>query len=120
FDEKSASLRGRAVRRLGAIVLDERPLQFKPDEQSAVALAEGIARLGIERLPWSAEQRRTLDRIRFVRRHEGAAWPDLSTEKLAETAAEWLSPSLSGRTSLAQISADDLAGALRALIPHDL
>jgi ATP-dependent helicase HrpB len=120
FDEKSASLRGRAVRRLGAILLDERPLQFKPDEQSAVALAEGIARLGLERLPWSAEQRRTLDRVRFMRRHEGDAWPDLSNDKLVETAAEWLAPSLAGRTSLAQISADDLAGALRALIPHDL
>jgi len=120
FDEKSASLRGRAVRRFGAIVLDERPLQLKPDEQSAVALAEGIARLGLERLPWSAEQRRTLDRVRFLRRHEGDAWPDLSEETLAATAAEWLAPSLTGRTSLAQISADDLAGALRSLIPHDL
>ncbi|HEX5779769.1 MAG TPA: ATP-dependent helicase HrpB [Xanthobacteraceae bacterium] len=120
FDEKSASLRGRAVRRLGAIVLDERPLQLKPDEQSAVALAEGIARLGIDRLPWSAEQRRALDRVRFMRRHEGEAWPDLSDDSLAETAADWLAPSLVGRTSLAQISGDDLASALHALTPHDL
>jgi ATP-dependent helicase HrpB len=120
FDEKSASLRGRAVRRLGAIVLDERPLQLKPDKQSAVALADGIARLGLHRMPWSAEQRRTLDRVRFMRRHEGDAWPDLSDETLAASAAEWLAPSLHGRTSLAKISADDLAGALRTLIPHDL
>jgi ATP-dependent helicase HrpB len=120
FDEKSASLRGRAVRRLGAIVLDERPLQLKPDEQSAFALAEGIARLGLDRLPWSGEQRRTLDRVRFMRRHEGDVWPDLSDEALRKSTAEWLAPPLAGRTSLAQISTDDLAAALRTLIPHDL
>jgi ATP-dependent helicase HrpB len=120
FDEKSASLRGRAVRRLGAIVLDERPLQLQADEQSSIALAEGIARLGLDRLPWSADQRRLLDRVRFMRRHEGDAWPDLSEAYLTDSVAEWLAPALAGRTSLAQISADDLARALHALLPHEL
>ena len=120
FDDKSAALRGRAVRRLGAIVLDERPLQLQPDEQSSMALAQGIARLGLDRLPWSADQRRLLDRVRFMRRHEGDAWPDLSETYLTDTVAEWLAPALAGRTSLAQISADDLARALHALVPHEL
>src|SRR5690606_39063904 len=48
------------------------------------------------------------------------AWPDLSEAKLAATVAEWLAPSLTGRTSLAQISADDLASTLGTLLPHDL
>ncbi|MEX0589719.1 MAG: ATP-dependent helicase HrpB [Xanthobacteraceae bacterium] len=120
FDEKSAALRGRAVRRFGAIVLDERPLQLHANEQSAAALAEGIARLGIDRLPWSADQRRSLDRARFMRKHEGDPWPDLSEARLAETAVEWLAPALAGRTSLAQVTADDLARALHRLLPHEL
>jgi ATP-dependent helicase HrpB len=120
FDEKSCSLRGRAVRRLGAILLDERPLAVQPNEQSAAALAEGIARLGLDRLPWSADQRRLLDRARFMRRHEGDPWPDLSEPRLTATAAQWLAPSLVGRTSLAQITADDLARALHLLLPRDL
>ena len=120
FDERSASLRGRAVRRLGAIVLDERPLQLQPDERSSIALADGIARLGIDRLPWSADQRRLLDRVRFMRAHEGETWPDLSEAHLAETAAGWLAPAIFARTSLAQVSGDDLARALQALLPHDL
>lgn len=120
FDEKSASLRGRAVRRLGALVLDERPLQLRTDEQAAAALAEGVARLGLDRLPWSTEQRRLLDRARFMRRQEGDLWPDLAEETLAAAAAEWLAPSLLGRTARSQITGDDLANALRSLLPHDL
>jgi ATP-dependent helicase HrpB len=120
FDEKSASLRGRAVRRLGAIVLDERPLQLQADERSAIALAKGIAGLGLHRLPWSAEQRRLLDRTRFMRAQQGDPWPDLSDETLVATVADWLAPSIAGRTALGQITADDLANALRALLPHVL
>jgi ATP-dependent helicase HrpB len=120
FDERSASLRGRFVRKLGAIILEERPLAITADEQSARVLAEGIARLGLDRLPWSAEQRRLLARARFIRKHEGDRWPDSSAERLAATVADWLAPAITGRTSLAQVTADDLARALKALLPSDL
>ena len=120
FDERSASLRGRAVRRLGAIALGERPLQLQADEESAIALAEGVARLGLARLPWSTDQLRLLDRARSMRKHKGDPWPDLSEARLAAIAAEWLAPALAGRMSLAQITADDLARALHTLLPHDL
>jgi ATP-dependent helicase HrpB len=120
FDEKSASLRGRAVRRLGALVLDERPLAVAPDERSALALAEGIARVGLDRLPLSADQTRLLERARFMRRHEGDAWPDLSDARLGATVGEWLAPAIVGRTSLAQVTADDLSRALHALLSPEL
>jgi ATP-dependent helicase HrpB len=120
FDEKSASLRCGAVRRLGALVLGERPLPVQADEQSSVALAQGIASLGLDRLPWSAGQRQLLDRVRFMRAHEGDPWPDLSEPTLVASAANWLAPALMGRTALKQITADDLALALQALLPRDL
>jgi ATP-dependent helicase HrpB len=120
FDDKSASLRGRFVRRLGALVLDERPLAVAADERSARVLAEGIARLGLDRLPWSGEQARLLDRVRFMRKHEGDRWPDLSPARLTGSAAEWLAPTLTGRTALAQVTADDLARAVKSLVPSDL
>jgi ATP-dependent helicase HrpB len=120
FDEKSAALRGRAIRRLGALILDERPLPLALDEDSARSLAAGVARLGLGRLPWSADQRRLLDRVRFMRTHEGIPWPDLSETRLAATIGEWLAPSLIGRTALSQVTADDLAQALRTLLPSVL
>jgi ATP-dependent helicase HrpB len=114
FDETSASLRGRAVRRFGAIVLDERPLPVKPDAEAAVALAQGMARLGLARLPWSGAQQQLLERARFVH-------PDRFSEaRLLESISEWLAPALIGRTALAQITPEDLADALRALLPRDI
>jgi ATP-dependent helicase HrpB len=55
-----------------------------------------------------------------MRMHEGDAWPDLSEARLAATADEWLAPSLVGRTARSQVTADDLALAVRTLVPPDL
>jgi ATP-dependent helicase HrpB len=81
--------------------------------------AEGIAGLGIGRLPWTKAQAQWRARIGFLRRTD-PSWPDLSDMALAATAGDWLAPAISGRTGLAQIGADDLDQALRALLPWDL
>jgi ATP-dependent helicase HrpB len=52
-----------------------------------------------------------------LRRQEGEAWPDLSDAALTRNAAEWLSGALSGKTSLAQLSADEFTQSLQALLP---
>ncbi|MGB8578826.1 MAG: ATP-dependent helicase C-terminal domain-containing protein, partial [Pseudolabrys sp.] len=51
---------------------------------------------------------------------EGDDWPDLSDEALAVSADDWLAPFLTGKTALSQIGADDLSGALDALISWNL
>src|SRR5262249_13879154 len=117
FDATSASLRARRTRRLGALVLAEQTRPVAPDSESARSLAEGIATIGIRKLPWSKAQLQLRDRVLFLRRAEGDEWPDVSDEALALTAAEWLAPFLTGKTSLQQIGADDLAAALVALLP---
>ena len=55
----------------------------------------------------------------FLAQAEGEAWPDLSDEALAANPA-WLAPFLIGKTRLDEIGADDLAGALDAMLPWDL
>jgi ATP-dependent helicase HrpB len=60
------------------------------------------------------------DRVNFVRRAEGEEWPDLSDEALAATVADWLAPMLVGKTAVSQIGADDLDGALAALLSYKL
>ena len=120
FDATSASLRARRTRRLGSLVLAEqtRPVGF--DSGSARLLAEGIATIGVRKLPWSKAQLQLRNRVMFLRRAEGDEWPDLSDDTLARTAAEWLAPFLTGKTSLQQIGADDLAAMLDALLPWTL
>jgi ATP-dependent helicase HrpB len=120
FDAGSASLRARRSRRLGALVLAEQIKQVAPDADGAKRLAEGIAALGIGRLPWSKAQLQWRDRVQFLRQAEGGEWPDLSSDALARSAADWLAPFLGGKTALAQIGADDLAAALNTLLPWSL
>jgi len=120
FDTDSASLRARRSRRLGVLVLAEQLKPVAPNAENAKQLAEGIAALGIDKLPWSKAQMQLRNRVSFLRRSEGDEWPDLSDNTLARTVAEWLAPFLTGKTALAQIGADDLAAALDALIPWNL
>ena len=124
FDATTASLRARSERRLGAIVLSSEPRAIQPGAASARALAESIARLGIGRLPWSRAQLQLRDRVAFLRaaapEGERDAWPDLSDDTLAATAADWLAPFIEGATRLSDIQADRLGNALDALVPWAL
>ncbi len=119
FDRQSAALRARRRRRLGALVLAEQTLAVPRDEPTALALAGGVLSLGVERLPWSKALRQWRDRVMFLRRAEGEAWPDLSDDSLARD-PEWLAPFLLGKTKLDEIGADDLSEALRASLPWDM
>jgi ATP-dependent helicase HrpB len=120
FDAASASLRARRSRRLGALVLAEQTKPVAPNSDHARLLAEGIATLGIGKLPWSKAQLQLRNRVLFLRRAEGEEWPDLSDAALARTAAEWLASVLTDKTSLAQIFTDDLSAALDILVPWAL
>jgi ATP-dependent helicase HrpB len=119
FDRASASLRARRRRRLGALTLAEQTLAVPQNEAAALMLADGILSLGLSRLPWTGALRQRRDRVMFLRRAEGEAWPDLSDEALAADPG-WLAPFLVGKSKLDEVSADDLASALDAALPWDL
>ncbi len=120
FNPASAALRARRTRRLGAITLQSAPLAVPPGDASALALANGIAALGIERLGFSKAQQQWRDRVLFLRAAEGEEWPDVSDAGLAATITTWLSPHLDGVTSLAAIGTDRLGAALQGLLPWDM
>jgi ATP-dependent helicase HrpB len=119
FDAASARLRARRQRRLGAIALAEQTLPVETSEASARALALGVAKLGIERLPWTKALRQWRDRVMFLRAAEGDEWPDVSDQSLAAD-AEWLTSIFHNKTSLADLSADELGNALAARLPYPL
>jgi ATP-dependent helicase HrpB len=120
FDDASLSLRGRCVRRLGALILSDRPIEVEADDDTARMLAQAAARIGIDRLPWSKSQRQMRERVGFLRRVEGDVWPDLSEAGLAAAVEDWLEPALLFKTSLAQLGPDELDSALGALLPWAL
>ena len=119
FDRASASLRARRRRRLSALTLAEQTLAVPQDEAAALMLARGVLSLGLARLPWTKALKQRRDRVMFLAQAEGEARPELSDEALAANPA-WLAPFLIGKTRLDEIGADDLAGALDAMLPWDL
>jgi ATP-dependent helicase HrpB len=120
FDRQARALRARAVRRYGALSLNERPLAVPATEEAARALASGLVAMGLGVLPWSKALGQWRERVLFIRRAEGDEWPDLSDEALAATAEDWLAPHLVGKSSLGEIGADLLSDALRSLLPWNL
>jgi ATP-dependent helicase HrpB len=119
FDAASASLRGRRVRRLGAVILAEQPVQAAADPENADALAAGVIRLGLDRLPWTKALEQWRDRVMFLRSAEGPEWPDVSNAALAAE-PDWLVAALGGKTALAEFNSDELAAALSGLLPWNL
>ena len=119
FDAATASLRARRFRRLGALTLNEQPMAVVPGEDTARLLAQGIARLGIDRLPWSKALRQWRDRVMFLRAAQGSEWPDLSDVALSGDLA-WLSGLLAGKRALAEVSGEEFADALMARLPWGL
>ena len=120
FDASSLSLRGRISRRLGAITLTEHPVRVAPNEETAKLLAEGIASVGIDRLPWTSALKQWRDRVVFLRASEGPEWPELSDAALARSAGEWLAPALAGKTALRELGSDEFAQALHNILPWPL
>ncbi len=120
FDPATAALRGRAIRRLGALLLSDQPIPVEPGPHAARALAEGLARTGLARLPWTPTLQQLRDRVGFLRRLEGDRWPDLSDTALSSAALDWLAPALEAKTALADLSERELADALLGLLPWDL
>ena len=120
FDREAAALRSRRLRRLDAIVLASEPRAVVSSEETTRLLADGIAKLGLSRLPWSKAQIQLRDRVAFLRAAGEGEWPDLADDVLTKSATDWLAPFLAGKTKLSEISADDLGAALDALLPWNL
>ncbi len=119
FDPATASLRMRRLRRLGAIALAEQPMPVATSDAAARMLAEGVARLGIDHLPWTKALRQWRDRVAFLRAAEGGEWPDLSDAALAAD-IDWLASIFAGKTSLTELTDDEFGAALAARLPYPL
>ncbi|GAB2960599.1 ATP-dependent helicase HrpB [Amycolatopsis acidiphila] len=103
----------RSVRRLGAIVLSERPLRNPDPELVRQALLTGLHKEGLDLLTWSAEARNLRQRLAFLHRVHGEPWPSMTDEALLANAADWLGTARR-HADLARI---DTVHALRGLLP---
>lgn len=133
WDNRSETVVCRAVKHLGALILEEKPLFPSPELSIRVKkeVLKGIMALGLECLPWTDELRQFQARVLMLRNlkqprdQEENPWPDISDSALTEGLGKepetvWLFPWLEGISRRNQFSTIDLNTALRSLLPWPL
>jgi ATP-dependent helicase HrpB len=101
-DPRSGALRARRVRRLDALILEERRADLAP-EDAVPALLSQVRREGIDALPWDEAGSRLRARLHFVTTHAGADWPSGADSALLEDLDQWLAPWMHGINRLEQL-----------------
>ncbi len=120
WDDTTQAVTALRQRRLGALVLESRPLPNPPAAAIQAAMVAGIARLGLEALPWSEAARELQARVESLRHWQPeAGWPDLSAPHLAATLNDWLGPALTHIRSREQLGRLDLHAILLGLLPWE-
>jgi ATP-dependent helicase HrpB len=114
WDPETGAVSATREQRLGALLLDSRPLSGVDPAQVAGLLLSAIARAGLDCLPWTPEARRLRERIGFAHAVEPGDWPDVSDRTLLRDLPQWLGPWLSGMSRMSHLRNLDLAAALRA------
>ena len=120
FDRVSRQVRARRVVRLGAMILEEKPLPRPTGAKAARALADGVRQLGLQTLPFSREAAQLRDRIGFLHRSIGEPWPDTSDAALLARLDDWFVPFQETTRGMDDITASSLQEGLMALVPYDV
>ncbi|NBH02376.1 ATP-dependent helicase C-terminal domain-containing protein, partial [Amycolatopsis sp. SID8362] len=102
----------RRVRKLGAIVLSEKPLK---DADVHDALVAGLRAEGLGLLKWRPDATRLRERLAFLHEVLGPPWPAVDDAALLSDVDSWLD--LSGARRKADLAAIDAGTALKALLP---
>nr|WP_234009223.1 ATP-dependent helicase C-terminal domain-containing protein [Deinococcus sp. NW-56] len=121
WDARTGALVAARERRVGALVLDSRPLRDLPHGERVAALAGAIRAEGLHLLTFSPEAEQLRARVESLRQwRPDEDWPDLSDSGLLETLEGWLGPSLTGVRTRDELGRVNLLPALQALLPWPL
>ena len=116
--EPSGRMTLKRIRRIGAIVVDERIIGTPDRAAITAALRAEVERDGLASLRWGERASGLRARMAFVAGLE-AGWPDVSDAGLRAARETWLWPLLDAVQALEKIEDGALEAGLRALIPWD-
>ncbi len=121
WDTRSRAVSATKSRRLGALVLEEKPAQNTDPLLIAEAMTQGVAEMGLDSLPWTDGAKALRARVMFLRRlFSEDGWPDLSDETLTASLRDWLTPYLAGISRKAHLDRLDMHQIIQGMIPHEL
>lgn len=116
--EPSGRMVLKRIRRIGAVVVDEK-IMGAPDRKAiTAALKSEIEADGLKAIRWGERASALRARLAFLSALE-EGWPDVSDEGLLAERETWLWPLLETVQSLDALADGPLADGLRALIPWD-
>jgi len=116
--EPSGRMTLRRIRRIGAIVVDEKVVGTPDRAAMTAALRAEIDRDGLSALRWGERAAGLRARLAFLAALEDG-WPDVSDAGLTAERKVWLWPLLDAVQALEKIDDAALEAGLRALIPWD-
>jgi ATP-dependent helicase HrpB len=116
--EPSGRMTLRRIRRIGAIVVDERIVGTPDRAAITAALKEEVTRDGLAGLRWGERASTMRARLAFVAGLEDG-WPEVTDEALNAAREVWLWPLLETVQGLEKIDDAALEAGLRSLIPWD-
>ncbi len=121
WDAKSTAVKAGLTRKLGAIVLQEKPAQRIDPALTASAMLDGVKAMGFGALPWSDAARGFQARVAFLARviPELGLLP-LDDKSLFARADTWLLPYLEGMMRKADLARLDMLQILQSLVPGDV
>ena len=132
YDATTQRVTGRRVRRLGALLLDEKVIGQPDAALVARALLDYLQEAGVSKLNWTPAARQLQQRLEFLRLHFPTAetglttdneqpttihWPAFDDATLARELTGWLGPHLTGLKTLDQVQRLDLYEPLLARLP---
>ncbi|GAB2853713.1 ATP-dependent RNA helicase [Hymenobacter ruber] len=122
YDPNTQRVTGRRVRRLGALLLDEKVIGQPDAALVARALLDYLQEAGVSKLNWTPAARQLQQRLEFLRQHfpsvdSAEPWPAFDDATLAHELADWLGPHLTGLKTLDQVQRLDLYEPLLSRLP---
>lgn len=118
WDEHRGTVVARRVRRLGALVLEEKPLPDVAPELIQQGLLNAVRNKGLSSLNWSEAATRWLARVRLLARVFPDDWPELSDDWLLTHLEDWLGPFIPGMKRWSEVAGMDLLPALNSLLDY--
>lgn len=119
WDEREEAVIARRERRLGALLLESRPLSTVSGGAPVAALCIGIRKRGLAAFPWQPAERQWQARVIQLRGLPGQDdLPDVSDAALLASLEQWAAPWLEGITRLRQLERFPLREALASLLDY--
>ncbi|OLV18077.1 ATP-dependent helicase HrpB [Deinococcus marmoris] len=121
WETRTGTLLAQNERRVGALVLETRPLKELPAGLRLDALAGAIRAEGLHLLTFSREAAGLRARVQSLRHwHPDSDWPNPSDAALLDTLEDWLGPYLGTARTREDLGRINLLPALQALLPWPL